>query len=135
MEALLETVKERKTTVFLPSHVISELEDVCDYIVILVKSRVLAADDLSSFLSAHRLLIGPHNRDTNIPGVESIVSARHTKRQSSVLVRCNGELDAPEWQVIEPSLDEIVLGYLEEESELHAEEPLSAPGSSVEETR
>lgn len=125
MEQLMETVTERGTTVFLASHVISELEDVCDYIVILAGSQVRVADDIEHVLAVHRLLVGPSNPDTEIPGVD-VVSARHTKRQSTLLVRTTQELSPVGWQVIEPSLDEVVIGYLAEPEHAVETGPLSA---------
>jgi ABC-2 type transport system ATP-binding protein len=130
MEQLMETVTQRGTTVFLASHVISELEDVCDYLVILAGTHVRVADDIDHVLAVHRLLVGPSNPDIDIPGVDAVVSARHTKRQSTLLVRTTQELSPPGWQVIEPSLDEVVIGYLAEPE--HAVEIGHVPGGPVE---
>jgi len=47
------------TTVLLSSHIISELEPVCDYLIILSSSRVQLAAKTDDLLAEHRLLVGP----------------------------------------------------------------------------
>jgi ABC-2 type transport system ATP-binding protein len=42
----------------LSSHLVSDLERVCDYLIVLVASRVQAAGQVGELLAAHRRLAG-----------------------------------------------------------------------------
>ena len=110
LETLLATVAERGMTVFLSSHIVSELEPVCDSLIILSSSSVRISGTIESLLADHRILSGPRN-EPHPSGVE-VVSIRHAERQSTLLVRGRQVEAGPGWQVLTPNLDEIVLAYL-----------------------
>jgi ABC-2 type transport system ATP-binding protein len=105
MQALLAEVAETGTTVLLSSHVIADLEGICDYLVLLADGRVRLAGDVDELLAEHQLLVGP--RSLEVTG--SVVERRDTERQSTVLVRGGAAAGA---EVLEPSLEELALGYL-----------------------
>ena len=110
LETLLGTVAERDTAVLLSSHIISELEPVCDHLVILSSSTVRITGSIDELLADHRVLVGPREKPP-LSGVE-VISVREAERQSSLLVRGHPpDLDSS-WQVLQPNLDEIVLAYL-----------------------
>jgi ABC-2 type transport system ATP-binding protein len=111
LEALLGTVAERGTTVFLSSHIISELEPVCDNLIILSASSVRCSGSIEELLAVHHVLVGPRNEPA--PSDVEIVSARHAALQSTLLVRGQPHEVRPAWQVLQPDLDEIVLAYLD----------------------
>jgi ABC-2 type transport system ATP-binding protein len=111
LEALLATVAEHGTTVFLSSHIISELEPVCDNLIILSSSSVRLSGSIEALLAEHRVLVGPRREPR--PSEVEIVSARHAALQSTLLVRGNPMGIGPAWQILEPDLDEIVLAYLD----------------------
>jgi len=109
-EALLGTVAERGTTVFLSSHIVSELEPVCDNLIILAGSSVRLSQSTEDIVATHKLIIvGPGI--PSIPGVE-VISTKSSGRQTHLLVR--GVLPdlGPDCQVLQPDLEEVVLGYL-----------------------
>ncbi len=110
LQVLMATVAERGTTVFLSSHIVSELEPVCDELIILSGSTTQTAGSIESLLAEHFILVGLRNARP-IEGVE-VISARDTGRQSTVLVRGEASSLDPAWEVARPSLDDIVLAYL-----------------------
>lgn len=110
LETLLATVAERGTTVFLSSHIISELEPVCNYLIVLSASRVQIAGGIDDLLAGHRLLVGPQ-RDEAPPGVEVIATTR-TSRQTTFLIRGPSPSLGPDWQSLQPDLEEVVIAYL-----------------------
>jgi ABC-2 type transport system ATP-binding protein len=107
MQALLGEVAETKTTVVLSTHVIADLDGICDHLLLLSNGRVRLAGDVEDLLAEHRLLIGP--RSLEVPP-DAVVERRDTERQSTVLVR--GLVDPPDVEVLEPTLEELTLGYL-----------------------
>jgi ABC-2 type transport system ATP-binding protein len=110
LQTLLGSVAESGTTVFLSSHIVSELEPVCDELVILSGARVQTGGSIDDLLAGHRILIGPRV-DVAPPGAE-VVSSSVTTRQSTYLIRGGPSATDPDWQVLEPNLEEIVLAYL-----------------------
>jgi ABC-2 type transport system ATP-binding protein len=126
LETLLGTVAERGTTVFLSSHIISELEPVCDHLIILSTSTVRITGSIEELLADHHVLVGPRGRPP-LSGAE-MISVRDAERQSTLLVRGHPRDLAPDWQVLQPDLDEIVLAYLSERPEdPNPESPSSEP--------
>jgi ABC-2 type transport system ATP-binding protein len=112
LQSLLEAVAEGGLTVLLSSHILSDLERVCDHVVVLSHARVQLAGDIDRVVAAHRLLIGPRCDPSAVARVEAIVQQSHTERQSTLLVRANGHLYDARWTVSEVALEEIVLAYL-----------------------
>jgi len=110
LQTLMGTVAEQGTTVFLSSHFVSELEPVCDNLIILSSSQVKITGTIESLLADHRLLIGPDGPEP-LNGVE-MISSRKTGRQRTLLVRGIPPSLGPGWQDLQPDLNEIVLAYL-----------------------
>jgi ABC-2 type transport system ATP-binding protein len=127
LEMLLASVAERGTTVFLSSHIVSELEPVCDHLIILSASNVRVTGSMEALLSSHRILVGP--RGKALPSNVEVISTREAERQLTLLVRGSAGLVGPSWRVLEPDLEEIVLAYLSTPSTMrslfggHAAEP------------
>jgi ABC-2 type transport system ATP-binding protein len=114
LQLLMETVSERGTTVLLSSHILGDLERVCDSLIVLSDARVRLAGELDEVMARHRLVVGPAAEENLASLQHSVIRRSETKRQVSMLVR----LDCPlvlgdAWTVTEPSLEEIVLAYLE----------------------
>jgi len=115
LSALMDAVAEKPMTVVLSSHLIVDLERVCDHLMVLRSGqvKVLAATD--ELLTTHKMLIGPpQRRRPRIAGVEQIVSASKAERQIQLLVRTSGDVVDPGWDQYDVSLEDIVLGYLAE---------------------
>ena len=58
LQILMETVVDQGVSVVLSSHLVADLERVCDYLVVLVASRVQVAGPVDELLASHRRLIG-----------------------------------------------------------------------------
>jgi ABC-2 type transport system ATP-binding protein len=115
LQGLMGAVAEEGTTVLLSSHLLADLERVCDYLVILHAGTVQVLGSVDDLLAEHRVLVGPRQESSRLEGVASVVSASHTDRQSTLLVRVNGHVP-DEWAVHDAPLEEIVLAYLAEGS-------------------
>jgi ABC-2 type transport system ATP-binding protein len=96
----------------LSSHAVSDLVTICDYVIILSASRVHVADDLDYVLASHRLLVASSEEAPQLPPGVIVVSTTSSERQTSVLARVEQPVTDPAWQVIEPTLEEIVIAYL-----------------------
>ena len=112
MHGLTEAVVEDGITVLLSSHVVGDLERVCDYLVIISGGRVQVAGDIEDLLASHHLLVGPRiDDDTTLPGLE-VIKANHTDRQSSLWVRGSTAHIPQGCQPTPLSLEELVITYL-----------------------
>ena len=112
---LMETVAEQQVSVVLSSHLISDLERVCDYLIVLVASRVRIAGPVDELLSAHHLLSGPRRDPARLPAGQEVISASHTDVQSTLLVRTADRILDPAWTISEVSLEDLVLAYMSQD--------------------
>lgn len=116
LQALMGGVAEEGTTVLLSSHLLADLERVCDYLILLQGGRVQVLGAVEELVAAHRMLIGPHRVPGGIPGVTAVVRESHTDKQSTLLVRASGPIHDPAWTIHPVSLEDLVLAYLADAS-------------------
>jgi ABC-2 type transport system ATP-binding protein len=112
LSSVMEAVSETGMTVVLSSHIVADLERVCDHLVILSQAHALLAGAIDDILAGHRLLTGPRTDPATIERVHEVIRASHTERQTSLLVRANGHVYDARWELHEVDLEEIVLAYL-----------------------
>ena len=112
LRVLLDATLEQGLSVLLSSHIISDLERVCEYLVILSASRVQLVGEIDEILRMHKRLIGPRADPAAVASLHNVIEASHTARQTTLLVRLNGQLFDASWQQQDVSLEDIVLAYL-----------------------
>jgi len=112
LKVLMTFTAEHKSSVVLSSHLVSDLERVCDYLVVLVGSRVRVAGDVDDLLAGHLRLIGaPRDLETLPDGVD-VIEESHTERQSTLIVRTTVPLDDAPFIVEQLTLEDLVLAYM-----------------------
>ncbi|GIJ30931.1 ABC transporter ATP-binding protein [Micromonospora sediminimaris] len=117
MQSLMGSVAESGTTVLLSSHILGDLERVCDYLIVLHSAEVKLAGPVEELLEGHRQLSGPRAAGARpIAGVAAVVRASHTDRQSTLLVRADGDPIDPEWTVRDVTLEDLILAYLTDDT-------------------
>jgi len=112
LRALAEIGEEGRVTVLLSSHIIADLERVCDYLIILSAARAQLVGEISEIVRTHKRLTAPRRTPGAIAGVATIVEEYSTPRQTQLLVRTDEPLSDSTWEVADVSLEEIVLAYL-----------------------
>jgi ABC-2 type transport system ATP-binding protein len=112
LQSLMEIVAEHGVTVVLSSHLVADLERVCDYLVILVTSRVQLTGEVSMLLASHHRLTGPRRDLSTLPTDLTVIEESHTDKQSTLLVRTDGPILDPTWIVKPVTLDDLVLAYM-----------------------
>jgi ABC-2 type transport system ATP-binding protein len=110
--SLMEITAEHEVSVVLSSHVLADLERVCDHLVLLAGSRVQFADDVEELLARHRRLTGPRRDPTTLPQSLHVIQASHTDRQSTLIVRTEEPIFDPGWTVEDVGLEDLVLAYM-----------------------
>ena len=112
LQDLMEAVAEHELSVVLSSHLVSDLERVCDYLVVLVDARVQLGGDIDTLLATHHRLTGPRRDPARLPADQHVISASHTDRQSTFLVRTEAPIIDPAWTVGQIGLEDLVLAYM-----------------------
>ena len=112
LRGLMEAVAEHGVSVVLSSHLVADLERVCDYLVVLVASRVRVAGEVSALLASHYRLSGPRRDPGALPAGLAVVEESHTDKQSTLLVRTDQPIHDPSWTVKPVRMEELVLGYM-----------------------
>jgi len=112
LQDLMEAVAEHELSVVLSSHLVSDVERACDYLIVLVDSRVRVAGDIDHLLATHHRLTGPRREATSLPSEQHVISASHTDRQSTYLIRTEAPILDPAWEVSRLNLEDLVLAYM-----------------------
>jgi ABC-type multidrug transport system ATPase subunit len=76
----MEAVAEHEISVMLSSHLVADLERVCDYLVVLAASRVQVAGDVDDLLASHHRLTGARRDPGRLPAGQQVIEASHTDR-------------------------------------------------------
>ncbi|MBW8798613.1 MAG: ABC transporter ATP-binding protein [Streptomyces sp.] len=108
MGVLMVQAAQHGTTIAMSSHVVAELEDSCDHLLLIGGGRVRLAGEIDDLLAAHTRVAAPADADL---APHTVVDSRTTGRQLSALVRPTGPLPA-DWRTAVPSLEELVLAHL-----------------------
>ena len=111
MQTLMETVADGDLTVVLSSHLLVDLERVCDHLVVVANGRLRVADDIDTLLAAHRVVTG-RRPDRPIAGVAEVIDESGTAQHATMTVRVDGPILDPQWEVEAIGLEELVLAYL-----------------------
>jgi ABC-2 type transport system ATP-binding protein len=87
----------------LSSHLLSDVEQVCDYLVVLCDSRVQVAGPVSELLASHHRIAGD---PATMPAGVEVIWAEHGR----VLVRGDATTRPPHAEPV--TLEQLVLAYL-----------------------
>jgi ABC-2 type transport system ATP-binding protein len=109
---LTDAVAEGGLTVVLSSHLVADIERVCDHLILLASARVQLCGDIENLLAEHQVLVGPRKDTAAIERDHTVVQTERTSRQTTMLVRLNGPLADPEWEAEDVNLEDLVLGYM-----------------------
>ena len=123
LRGLMEAVAAHGTSVVMSSHLVADLERVCDYLIVLVASRVRVAGEVSDLLAGHCRLSGPRRDPDTLPAGLEVIEESHTDKQSVLLVRTGEPVHDPAWTVLPVSLEDLVLAYMNPANEMPARKP------------
>jgi ABC-2 type transport system ATP-binding protein len=126
LQNLMAFVAELDISVILSSHLIGDVERVCDHLVVLAESRVQVAGEIDDLTANHHRIVGPRGSLDALPDGIHVIAADHTDRQTTLIVHDTTGRTALDGA--EPiGLEDMVLTYL------HRAEGLTAP--TLQETR
>ncbi|GAB7187064.1 ABC transporter ATP-binding protein [Kitasatospora sp. Ki12] len=106
-------------TIVLSSHVITDLERVCDYLLLISGARVQLAGPCEDLIAEHYRIVGRRRAASTLPASLSIVQESHTDHQSAFVVRATTPLPEGDWQAERLDLEDLVLAYLARDRRAH----------------
>ena len=112
LQGLMEATAEHEVSVLISSHLVADLERVCDYLIVLTESRVQLTGDVDDLLASHRLVTGPRCDMAALPAEWHVISASHTDRQSTLLISTADPVSDTTWTVDQVSMEDLVLAYM-----------------------
>ncbi|MGP3983397.1 ATP-binding cassette domain-containing protein [Streptomyces sp. KR80] len=106
--ALMSEAAEHGTSIVMSSHVIAELEGICDYLLLLCGGRVRLGGETEEVVAAHTLITGTATTATS---GHTVIEERPAGRGRTALVRPHG---APSGDLLaeRPSLEDVLLAHL-----------------------
>jgi len=133
MATVMTAMADDGVSVVLSSHVLTELERVADYLVLLSHGSVQVAGEVDDLLASHRVLTGPAAEAGRYAERLRVVHARRGGAQAHLLIRTNGTTDPvpPGWEAHPVSLEELTLAYLREPGAASLPGPVRAQRTEV----
>lgn len=127
MQDVMAACADNGLTVIIASHVIAELERLCDWLLVLTGGRLQLAGPIEHLLAGHAMLTVPRQtRGGDLPG--KTISRTDSDRHSTVLVAADPARVASAhqagWQADPVSFEQLVLAYLRRP-------PLGVPAGEV----
>lgn len=110
LQTLMAAVADDDLTVLLSSHILAELERVCDYLIVIAGGRIQIDGEIDDLLAAHRLISGPSAAP--IEGAPGVIHVTGGDRHADAIVRTDGGSVIAGWQSHPIGLEELVLAYL-----------------------
>ncbi|AWW35896.1 ABC transporter ATP-binding protein [Streptomyces sp. AS58] len=111
MATLMSEAAEHGTDIVLSSHVLPEMEQTCDWVLLMRDGRIELSEDADELRESHTVLTGHADQDGALAG-QGVVHSRTSGRQMTALVRRHGPLRG-DWHVERPRLEDILIGYLQ----------------------
>jgi len=110
--SLTEVVIENGVSVVLSSHLVADLERVCDYLIILVASRVQVAGEIEKLLASHHFVTGGDFDESKLPPAVQVIETGGSGDHRRVLIRSDGPVHDSPLSVRPVNLEDLVLAYM-----------------------
>jgi len=121
LTSMFAACTERGAAVLFSSHVVAELERICDYLIVLRAGQVRLAGDIDQLRQTHRIVSGPAGWCWAQTGGWQVIRQQSMAGRTIALVRSDAStltvpgLDQARLDQAQPTFDELVLGYLDED--------------------
>jgi ABC-2 type transport system ATP-binding protein len=98
-------------TVVMSSHLLSDLERICDHVILLATGKTQLCESIEDAVESHKLLTG---KQRPVTGQEefTVIKETHTERETKLLVHTPGKIRDPHWHVSDVDIEEIILAYM-----------------------
>ncbi|NBI64039.1 ABC transporter ATP-binding protein [Clostridiales bacterium] len=123
---ILEERNNAGATIFLSSHVLSEVQKHCRHVAVIREGKILASDGIENLGHAEAKRVTVKGMDT-LPAMEHVRNVKEVdggirflySGRTSALLHALSQLPLTDIEITEPDLEEIFLHYYEKEEEKH----------------
>ena len=119
LKDLMTNVATTGMSVIFSSHTISELEKVCDYLILIVGGEVKLCDSLENIIESHKMIACAPDKLEHREDIE-IIERKLGSRFATHLVRVNNPLSPTDLETQPSRLEDIVLAYLRRDQEIRS---------------
>jgi ABC-2 type transport system ATP-binding protein len=112
LASLAAAVADGGVTVLMSSHLLPDLERVCDHLILIAEAQPVICGDIEHLLDTHKLLTAAARDTSAIEREHHVITKTRTPREVSLTVELTGPVIDPAWRVDDLRLEEIVLAYL-----------------------
>ncbi len=112
LQNITELFADNEASVLMATHAIDDVAAICDYVIILSKSRIVLSEDLDYVMESHRLLSRGLDDGVPVPRGATVLEERRTTREITYLVRLAMPLEHDGWRIERPTLNEVAIAYL-----------------------
>ena len=116
LASLTEAVAGGDLSVVLSSHLLHDLERVCDHVILLACGHTQLCEDIDEVLATHRMLVGPKRTSAGVEPSVSVIKSTSTSNQLRLVARVDGPVLDPSWDISELGLEDIILAYMGQDS-------------------
>ncbi|MER5768206.1 ABC transporter ATP-binding protein [Streptomyces sp. NPDC001985] len=109
---LMESVRELGAGAVLSSHLLGDIEQVCDHLIVLCGARVQLAGDTRDLLAGHTRLVAPAGAPIRPPAGTEVIQTGQSGGRSTALVRTDTPHAALPYPAEPVSLEELVLAHM-----------------------
>ena len=117
LATLMEVVADNEVSIILSSHLVADLERVCDYLVVLAAAHVQVNGEIDQLLASHHRLIGNRRDLDTLPASARVIEVSHTERQTTAIVASEDPILDPSWSVEAMTMEDLVLAYMAQAEE------------------
>ena len=107
-DMLLDFVSDENHTVFVSSHIITDLEKICDYITFIDKGKILLSGEKDEIKDNYAIVKG----DLSLIDPDKIISKHITDYSSRALVYKDDLPKGENFTVEKPTLEDIMVFYV-----------------------
>ena len=132
MDTVMTAAAQDGLSVVLSSHVLTELERVANYLIVLSRGHLQLAGKVDELLAGHRVLAGPAAETATLAARLKVVHAAQNEDQARMLIAAtDSDIPLPDgWQEHQPSLEETALAYLRGSTESAVPATVAAAGTA-----
>jgi len=112
LASLVAAVAETGVTVVLSSHLLPDLERVCDHLVLIADGCPVLSTGIEELLARHKVLRSAADDAPVVQAGARVLARTRTPRELMLTVEIDGPVLDPRWDVADLGLEEIVLTYL-----------------------
>ncbi|MEU1482711.1 ABC transporter ATP-binding protein [Streptomyces sp. NPDC005752] len=126
MTTLTQEAAQHGTTVLVSSHMLAELQYICDYLLVIANGGLRLAGEVDELRAAHALLDVAGSGPSPVVAPHHVIDTHSGEGRAGVLVRLGGPVEYG-GRAEPPTLEELLLAYLRSPDA----PPLIAPGAQV----